>query len=154
MVRHIKLLVTAIIVVTCRATGYAATRDQTEFNKRIVVNFYTKAFVEHKPREAAETYISEQTYIQHNPNVKNGRKAFIEFFEPYFSKQSNKRSSRIKRVMAEDNLVALHVESLGSQGEPSFAVVDIFRVMDGKIVEHWDVMQQVAEKTANGNTMF
>lgn len=128
--------------------------ETADANKQIVVNFYTKAFVEQKPREAAELYISEKTYIQHNPHVKDGRTAFIEFFEPYFKDHSERTPSKIKRVIADGNLVALHVESAGRPGESSVAIVDIFRVEDGKIVEHWDVIQVTPKQTASGNSMF
>jgi predicted SnoaL-like aldol condensation-catalyzing enzyme len=137
----------------CQGTAVSAGSKNLS-NKEVVVGFYTKAFVEHKPREAAETYISAEQYIQHNPNVPNGRKAFIDFFEPFFKENPAMRPSRIVRVIAEGNLVALHVESGGLPGRKSKAIVDIFRVENGKIVEHWDVMQDVPDKTVSGNSMF
>ena len=120
----------------------------------MVVGFYTKAFVEKKPREAAEIFIDAQTYIQHNPNVNNGRQAFIDFFEPYFASHPDLLPSEIKRVVAEGNLVILHVHSRQTKTDRGYAVMDIFRVESGKIVEHWDTMQPVPEKTVSGNSMF
>lgn len=123
-------------------------------NKKVVVDFYTKAFGEGKPREAAETFIDESTYIQHNPHVTNGRQAFIEFFEAYLAKHKQRMPAVIKRVVAEGDIVVLHVHAQNNAKDPGRAVVDIFRVASGKIVEHWDVMQPVVTKTASGNSMF
>lgn len=134
--------------------GVAAASPTEDANKKIVVDFYTTAFVEGKARQAAESFIDESTYIQHNPHVGNGRKAFIDFFEPYFAKQKKRLPSIIKRVVSEGDLVVLHVLSQKDASEPGYAVVDIFRVASGKIVEHWDVMQPVVTKTVSGNTVF
>jgi predicted SnoaL-like aldol condensation-catalyzing enzyme len=134
------------------ASGHAYSSEDA--NRKIVVDFYTKAFGEAKVREAAERFIDEKTYIQHNPNVGNGRKAFIDFFEPYFAKQKGRMPSEIKRVVTEGALVVLHVHSRRDASDPGDAVIDIFRVASGKIVEHWDVRQQIPVKSANGNTMF
>ncbi|WP_224008590.1 nuclear transport factor 2 family protein [Aureimonas sp. SA4125] len=122
-------------------------------NKKIVVDFYTMAFRDHKPKEAADTYIGD-VYIQHNPQVPNGPEPFYGFFEGYF-KENPTASNEIKRVIAEGDLVVLHSHSRISPDVPGNAIVDIFRVHNGKIVEHWDVMQAVpAEPAPNGNTMF
>jgi predicted SnoaL-like aldol condensation-catalyzing enzyme len=120
--------------------------------KKIVTEFSTMAFVDRRPIEAANRYISPETYIQHNPNGKDGRESFINGFAKYVETTAYK--CEIKRVIAERDLVVVHShckekpESLGS------AVVDIFRVELGFIVEHWDVMQAVPESPKNSNTMF
>lgn len=152
---RVKLILSIAILLLTGCTHLAAKSDAvSDVNKQVVVNFYTKAFVEHKPREAAELYISESTYIQHNPHVKSGRAAFIDFFEPYLASHPGQPPSKIKRVIADGNLVALHVESPRAAGGRPYAIVDIFRVEDGKIVEHWDVMQETPEQTASGQSMF
>jgi predicted SnoaL-like aldol condensation-catalyzing enzyme len=134
------------------ATAHAESREQR--NKNIVVGFYTKAFVDKEPRKAAEAYISESVYIQHNPHVADGRKAFIDFFEPYFASHPELLPSEIKRVMADGDLVMLHVHSRRTLSDRGYAVVDIFRVDGDKIVEHWDVMQPVPESTVSGHPVF
>lgn len=121
-------------------------------NKRMVRDFYEEVFVRHQAKEGAEKYLSEG-YIQHNPNVATGRQSFVDFFVPFFKKQPS-ATSEIKRIVAEGDLVVLHVQSKQSQEDRGRAVVDIFRVENGKIAEHWDVGQAVPEKSANSNTMF
>ena len=114
--------------------------------------FYESVFARHQAKEAAEKYLTP-TYIQHNPNVATGRQPFIDFFVPFFAKNPEARSE-IKRVVAEGDLVVLHVHSKLNKDDRGRAVVDIFRVDNGKIAEHWDVMQAIPEKSSNDNTMF
>jgi predicted SnoaL-like aldol condensation-catalyzing enzyme len=123
-----------------------------EKNKNVVLAFYELAFNQHKPTEAAKKYIGSQ-YIQHNPHVPNGAEAFYGYFEGFF-KEHQKSQAKIKRVIGDNDLVVLHVNSKRDESDRGRAVVDIFRVEGGKIVEHWDVGQEVPEKSANDNTMF
>jgi predicted SnoaL-like aldol condensation-catalyzing enzyme len=83
----------------------------------------------------------------------NGTEALIKFFEPYFANNPQARSE-IKRVVADGDLVMLHVHAKANETDRGMAVVDIFRVENGKVVEHWDVVQPIPEKAANENTMF
>jgi len=123
-----------------------------EENKKMVRDFYEMAFNQHKPTEAAKKYIGDQ-YIQHNPYVQNGAAAFYGYFEGFF-KAHPKSRVEIKRVIAEGDLVVLHLHSRVDETDRGRAIVDIFRVENGKIIEHWDVIQTVPEKSASGNTMF
>ena len=124
----------------------------TDQNKKFVHDFYDLAFNQHKPREAATLYIGDQ-YIQHNPFVPNGVAPFVEHFEGYF-KEHPKSHVVFSHIVAEGDLVVLHLNSKADEKDRGRAIVDIFRVESGKIVEHWDVAQVVPEKTASGNTMF
>lgn len=131
----------------------AASRTLTEAeNARIVVAFYDLAFNQHRPTEAARLYIGDH-YIQHNPDVPNGAEPFYAYFEGFFRDNPQSRAT-IHRVIADGDLVALHVHSQETPDDPGRAIVDIFRVENGKIVEHFDVIQPVPAATANGNTMF
>ena len=123
-----------------------------ESNKKVVTEFYEMAFNQHKPTEAAKKYFGDK-YIQHNPMVPNGAAAFYGFFEGFFKKHP-KSHVIIHRVLADGDLVALHLHSKLDEKDLGRAVVDIFRLENGKIVEHFDVVQNVPAKTANGNTMF
>ena len=123
--------------------------------KQVVTEFFELAFVQRKPTEAALKFISADKYIQHNPNGSDGRAAFISGFAAYVEK--SKFRCEIKRVMAEGDLVMVHnhcKEDPSSKSDLGSAVVDIFRVENGKIVEHWDVEQRVPAKAKNNNTMF
>ena len=124
----------------------------SESNKKIVRDFYELAFNQHKPTEAAKRYIGDR-YVQHNPHVPNGAEAFYGYFEGFF-KDHPKSRVEIKRVLADGDLVVLHLHSIADESDRGRAIVDIFRVEGSKIVEHWDVIQDIPAQAANTNTMF
>ena len=121
-------------------------------NKETVRGFYELAFTDHQPEEAAANYIGSK-YIQHNPQAPDGPEAFIQFVTAW-SGQFPKLSVEIKRMVAEGDLVVTHGVLKTSPEDRGTAAADIFRLEDGKIVEHWDVLQPVPETAANDNTMF
>ena len=121
-------------------------------NKKIVVDFYEGVFLKHQVQEYSDRYIGHQ-YIQHNPHVPDGKAPFVNYFTQYF-KENPQASNVIKRAVAEGDLVFLHVHSTQNKQDRGEAIIDIFRVEDGKIVEHWDVQQSIPEQSANQNTMF
>ena len=122
-----------------------------EANKKVVVDFYNKGLND-KDFDAAAKYFGPR-YVQHNPGGADGPQGFKNLVTFLKEKFPNSHSE-IKRVIAEGDLVVLHVHSVRSPGERGRAIVDIFKVENGKIVEHWDVIQDVPEKSANTNTMF
>ncbi|MGF9832579.1 ester cyclase [Bacillus anthracis] len=124
---------------------------EKEKNKKMVVDFYNEVFNKHNI-DIIPKYVSED-YKQHNPFVADGRKAFMDFFKEDFVKNPNS-FAEIKRVVAEGDTVALHVHSRTNSQDKGVAIVDIFRIKDGKIVEHWDVIQEIPNEAANNNTMF
>ena len=123
-----------------------------ERNKRNVQEFYSLAFNDCEPRKAVERYTGAD-YIQHNPGVVSGKQGFIDYFEKLAKEYPGKKVHFV-RTIAEGDLVVVHTR----QEWPGFnewASVDIFRCdADGKIVEHWDVLQEVPTKKVNNNTMF
>jgi predicted SnoaL-like aldol condensation-catalyzing enzyme len=121
-------------------------------NKQTVIAFYTRALNDHEPADAVAKYVGSE-YIQHNPDTPNGADAFIKTAAGFIAKFP-RISVEIKRVIAEGDLVVTHNLVKMSAEDRGMAGVDIFRLRDGKIVEHWDVRQPVPEAAANDNTMF
>jgi predicted SnoaL-like aldol condensation-catalyzing enzyme len=121
-------------------------------NKKYVTDFYILAFVKKQVEEAFIKYVGE-TFIQHNPNIPDGKEASIKFLGKIL-KDNPQATITIKRVIAEDNLVAVHSHLKRNAEDRGRAVIDIFRVEQGKIVEHWDVFQPVPETASNNNGMF
>ena len=129
----------------------AADARQQERDKKTVVDFDEKA-LNQKDFDAAAKYLGPR-YTQHNPNAADGPeglRAFLGFLKEKFP---NSRSE-INRVFAAGDHVILHVPAVREPGTRGNAIVDIFRLEDGKIVEHWDVVQPIPEKAANANGMF
>jgi predicted SnoaL-like aldol condensation-catalyzing enzyme len=126
---------------------------QLQRNKATVVAYYTTAFNDKKPEEAVARY-GGPVYIQHNPQAADGFQAFIDFVK-FFTTQNPQLHVDIKRVIAECDLVVTHSHLTLNPTDRGSAVADIFRLnREGKIVEHWDVIQAIPETSANNNTMF
>jgi predicted SnoaL-like aldol condensation-catalyzing enzyme len=126
--------------------------NQAEANKAVVGDFYDLAFNQKQPEEAARKYIGPY-YRQHNPQVGDGPEPFIQYVRGFAQAFPDFRSE-FKRFIAEGELVVVHSNLIPQPGSRGMAVIDIFRLEDGKIVEHWDVIQDVPESAANANTMF
>ncbi len=132
-----------------------AKESKLEHNKRIVREFYDLAFNQKKPIEAAMKYL-DVNYKQHNPHVADKRQGFIDAFKAEEGKPDNS-IRHFKRFIAEGDLVVLHSHGIENPADPKdkgFAVMDIFRVKNDLITEHWDVGKKVPETSKNDNTMF
>jgi predicted SnoaL-like aldol condensation-catalyzing enzyme len=141
----------ALTTATFVVLAACAQSSPLEANKRIATEFYDAA-INRKDFAAASQYLGS-TYTQHNPTAADGPeglRAFIDFLKMRFPNQRGE----IKRVIAEGDLVVLHIHSTRGDDTPGRAIVDIFRIADGKVVEHWDVIQDIPAQPANQNGMF
>jgi len=143
------ILVAAFVALATAA--YAADVKQMEANKNTVLAFYDAA-INQKDFDAAAKFLGPR-YVQHNPRAADGPeglKAFLAFLRDKFPDYH----SDIKRSFADGDYVILHVHNVPTPGSRGNAIVDIFKLENGKIVEHWDVRQEIPEQSANSNTMF
>lgn len=122
-----------------------------EKNRANAIEFYKMSY-NGEPRKAVELFVGNE-YIQHNPLVGDGKEPFIEYFEEMAKDYPNK-SIEFVRSVAEGNIVALHTHQVWP-GNDEYVTMDFFRFDEyGKIIEHWDSMQQIPSTSANSNTMY
>jgi predicted SnoaL-like aldol condensation-catalyzing enzyme len=141
----------AALAMLAARPALAADAKQMEENKKTVAALYDAA-LNQKDFDAASKYLGNR-YTQHNPLAADGPeglKAFIAFLKDKFP---NNRSE-IKRIFADGDYVIVHVHAVREPGTRGNAIIDIFKLENGKVVEHWDVVQPIPEKAANNNGMF
>jgi predicted SnoaL-like aldol condensation-catalyzing enzyme len=129
-------------------------QSKLERNKNVVIDYYRTAFGG-DPRKAVADHFGPR-YTQHNPDAEDGPEAFIGFVTWLRGEFPGLRLD-IKRVIAEGDMVVTHSHldlDPGDPANPGRALADYFRLEDGKVVEHWDVIQDVPARAANGNGMF
>ena len=125
--------------------------DELNQNKKNAIEFYKMAY-NGNPKKATELYVGTK-YIQHNPLVGDGIQAFIDYFERMYQEYPNK-SIDFVRSIAEDRMVALHTHQIWPDNI-EYVTMDFFRFDEnGKIVEHWDSIQQISEDSAHNNKMY
>ncbi len=145
------ILVLAILGSVAVSSAYGAGSAQEEINKKNVVEFY-RAMINQKDFEATSKYVGSR-YVQHNPmgaDNLEGIKNFIQFLK----EKMPDAHWELKRVFADGEFVITHGHTVSKPGDRGMAAMDIFRLEDGKIVEHWDTVQPIPEKSLNSNTMF
>ena len=148
MVR-IALLATCSLALIA-STALAAPPKPANPNEEVVVKLLDTAFNQKKPDEAFANYVGPY-YRQHNPTVPDGKEAIIAALHNWLPPQLH---YEIVHLVSSGDLVAVHSHVTMNPQDRGIAVVDIFRIESGKVVEHWDVTQPVPEKAANANTMF
>lgn len=123
-----------------------------EQNKRNVIAFYEMMFNDCEPAKAIATYVGDE-YIQHNPHVEDGKQGFIGYFERMAAEYPGKKVI-VKRAFAEGDHVILHCHQIWPEGL-EYAGIDIFRLDEnGKVVEHWEVLQEITGQSKNDNGLF
>ncbi|AVG43800.1 hypothetical protein LMG6001_05418 [Achromobacter insolitus] len=128
-----------------------ASAEQEAANKAAVLAFYEQG-LNQKDAEAALKYVGDR-YVQHNPNAADGPEGFRKFIG-FLREKFPQSRSEIKRVFTDGDYVILHVHAVRQPGDRGSAIIDIFRLEQGKIVEHWDAVQPIPEQSANPNGMF
>lgn|SRR3990167_2434822 len=144
-----KIIMFIFILISCNS--YASNISQQDINKKNVIEFYNKALNE-KDFDAASKYLGPQ-YRQHNPTAADGPEGlrnYIQFLRNHYPDAH----SDIKAVFSDGNYVILHVHAIREPGTRGRAIFDLFRLEDGKIVEHWDAVQDIPEESENSNGMF
>lgn len=125
--------------------------SETERNRAVVQDFARLFYGEKNVRAAFEKYVAPD-YVQHNPNILDGRDAAIAALEPKFSAPGARFT--IQRIVVDGEFAVIHLHGQPDPAALGGAVADIYRLKQGKIVEHWDVLQPVPAKAANPHPMF
>lgn len=147
-------LVAMVLLAGCSGSQTPkATVRQEDANREVVLAFYTEGLINLRPRAAFERYASED-FVEHKPDVPLGtREATITFLEDLI-KEVPKPTWEVVRTVAEGDLVFLHANFTPAPGAPAYAIADVFRLRDGKIIEHWDVVAPPVKQQLNPNSRF
>ncbi|MCP1767994.1 nuclear transport factor 2 family protein [Bradyrhizobium japonicum] len=151
IVRSVAMIAASILMLSLGNGAALAAGAREEANRAAVLAFYEKG-LNQKDADAALAYVGNR-YVQHNPSAPDGPDGFRKFIGFLREKFPNAHSE-IKRSFVDGDFVILHVHSVREPGSRGRAIVDIFKLENGKIVEHWDVVQDIPENPANNNTMF
>jgi len=141
----------ATLLMACAPLSRTDDSSQREANRKAVLAFYDLG-LNQKDADAALRYVGNR-YVQHNPNAQDGPEGFRKFIA-FLRDKFPQSHSEIKRSFVDGDYVVLHVHAVREPGTRGNAIVDVFRLENGKIVEHWDAVQPIPEKTANDNGMF
>lgn len=151
IVRPAALIAASILMLSVANVTAIAASAQEEANRQTVLSFHEKG-LNQKDADSALAHVGDR-YVQHNPNAADGPDGFRKFIGFLREKFPNSRSE-IKRSFVDGDYVILHVHAVREPGTRGNAIVDIFKLENGKIVEHWDAVQPIPENPANNNTMF
>ena len=122
-----------------------------EANRRLVANMYERVL---KPLDSSRVdEFFARDYVQHNPLAATGAQGLKDFLD-WARARAPAAEHRVKRMFVDGDYVIAHVHVIIIPGDLGNAVVDIFRVAQGRIAEHWDVAQEVPTQSANTNGMF
>jgi len=133
------------------AKPQASAAARLNANKKLVLAFYEQ-IIGRKDFDAALRYMGD-TYRQHAPYAADGHAGLRAWLAGFKAAFPNHRYE-VKRVIAEGPYVMLHLHGMGGPNPHGEAVVDIFRIENGKVVEHWDIIQPIPDSADNANSMF
>lgn len=136
-----------VAVIAAPASAKAAHPD----NRAIIKHFARLFYTERKVKQAFETYVAPN-YVQHNPGIADGRDAAVAALADMFADPA--KHFTIEQVLVDGDMAVIHVHAIPTPGSHGASVFDMYRMKDGKIVEHWDAIQLVPEKAANSHPMF
>jgi len=146
----------ACLLAACASNG-ALRAMRAQQNTAVVLAFLDTVFNKHEVEQAFKLYVGGN-YRQHNPNVADGIDGAVRALTRLTHEVYPQMRQEVKRTVAQGDLVAVHSRYVPGDGDrergSGQAAVDIFRLEHGKIVEHWDVLQDIPEKSANDNSMF
>ena len=144
------IAIALLSTVFATSAAFAGNSPKEEANKKLVTDFYERV-LNQKDLEAIDQYVGP--YKQHNPMAGDGPEG-LKGYIAYLRKTAPQSHSEVTKVFADGDYVILHVHAVREPGTRGLAIIDIFKVDNGKLVEHWDVIQEIPEKPANGNTRF
>lgn len=122
----------------------------TARNREVIHDFVTILYEGREPRAAFEKYVDEG-YIQHNPVIADGRENALRWLEPVFAKAD--AEIQVRRVTVDGEFATVQIVGRMGSDDPGSAIINIFRLDDGMIVEHWDVTQALPARTASGRPL-
>lgn len=151
--RNLILAFAFVAVASATSARAAATTADTEANRGVVTRFAELFYTQKKVTEAFAAYVAPD-YVQHNPGIADGRDAAVAALVPLFGRADH--HFKVERILVDGDYAAVHVRvtSPTPAGTHGAAVVDLYRLSAGKIVEHWDVIQLVPDAAANPHPMF
>lgn len=141
-----------LLMAGCSHTGARAHHVEA-CNRAVVLAFYEAALVDLQPRAAFDGYVADD-FVEHKPDVAEGTKAATVAFLEGLIKEVPEPRWEILRTIAEGDLVFLHARFSPAPGAPHYAIADVFRLKDCKIVEHWDVVAPPPKQSRNPNPRF
>lgn len=148
----VPLLMLCLTVTNAFAAPKAATKN-VQSPKEVVLAFYRLALMDLKVKEAFARYAAPD-FVEHSADSKGGTtQSTVDFLEGII-KDSPQAKWEIVRTIAEGEMVFLHVRFTPANGAAPVGVGEIFRVRNGKLAEHWDIIQHSPEHTINPNSMF
>lgn len=151
--RRNMLVAAMVVALPVQAVHSAECRPSAETNRRVVLDFYRTGLIGLQPRAAFDRYVSPD-FVEHKPDVEGGTREAVATYLETLVKSAPKPSWEILRTVAEGDLVFLHARFTPAPGAPAYAVADLFRLKDCRIVEHWDVVAGPPERQLNPNSRF